>query len=408
MSKDNAKYFDKKKEWSKVKDALLQCYLGPYFQKILTTSLPLLYIDGFAGKGTFADNEDGSPLIAIKCLEHAITKSQKNICKPHMKFIESSYARDLQENLKHHLSGYIEVINGNFEDSILQYIDKTNSYQNIFLYVDPYGVKYLNAHLFNLLPKKYHSAELLLNLNSFGFLRAALGIMSVTLREKEDDVLGGIDEYDPFNDPSADKLTQIAGSDYWKEIIKKYKDDEIDIYKAEKEFSRLFKNYLHRSYAYVLDMAISLKSGNIPKYRMVFASNHEDGCILMADTISKQTKHLVLDIQDKGQNSLFSKTADNEFVDDSLLIDCIEELLYKTNGPIRLNVFLAKFFDTYGVLCQSSRLSSNPNSILKILEKNNDIIVTRTPVCTNSGKPTRFWNEKGGQTVILKKRNIPS
>ena len=37
MPKDNRNFFEKKKDWSEIKDTLLGAYLKPYFQKILTT-----------------------------------------------------------------------------------------------------------------------------------------------------------------------------------------------------------------------------------------------------------------------------------------------------------------------------------------------------------------------------------
>lgn len=51
MAKKNDDFFVEKKQWSKVKDELLGCYLKPYVAKILHTHKPLAYVDCFAGKG---------------------------------------------------------------------------------------------------------------------------------------------------------------------------------------------------------------------------------------------------------------------------------------------------------------------------------------------------------------------
>ena len=61
MAKKNDDFFDEKKEWSKVKDALLGNYFKPYIQKIMYTRKPIVYVDCFAGKGKFADGNPGSP-----------------------------------------------------------------------------------------------------------------------------------------------------------------------------------------------------------------------------------------------------------------------------------------------------------------------------------------------------------
>lgn len=65
-------------------------------------------------------------------------------------------------------------------------------------------------------------------------------------------------------------------------------------------------------------MPIRLKPGHHPKYRMVHATNHPDGCILMADNIAKRTDRLVIEIQSEGQMSLMPRTAENEMVSERL------------------------------------------------------------------------------------------
>ena len=82
MSKDNRSFFKQKKIWSEVKDELLGCYLVPYFNKILSLSNPVLYVDCFAGKGKFDDGKNGSPLIALESLEKSIQQSRNGKTLP--------------------------------------------------------------------------------------------------------------------------------------------------------------------------------------------------------------------------------------------------------------------------------------------------------------------------------------
>ena len=77
MSKNNADFFKVKNPWSVIKDRLLQCYLAPYFQKVLTTNKPIFYVDCFAGKGKFEDGNPGSPLIALKVREECLRRAQR-------------------------------------------------------------------------------------------------------------------------------------------------------------------------------------------------------------------------------------------------------------------------------------------------------------------------------------------
>ncbi len=410
MPKDNSHFFDKKYVWSEVKDELLGCYLVPYFSKILTMQRPLLYIDCFAGKGRFGDGKPGSPIIAMDSLNACVNSFRgRTLPSIYAGFIELHHAEQLEILVKEHPKRFqhYKVIAGKFEDYIIPMLEsvyKKYPSSNVFLYVDPYGVKVLNAELFAKLPELFDTAELLINLNSFGFIREACRVMGVSFREGEA-VLSDLCEYDHSNMDSVEELNAVAGGDYWQQVIREYQADKFDCYEAEKRFSALYKVHLRESYAYVLDMPIRLKAGQHPKYRMVHATNHPDGCILMADNIAKRTDHLVIEIQNHGQMTLYDQTAENEDVSDELLNMNMAELLDDFTELSHLSVVLAEFFNRYGVLCGSPRLSSGKGgSVLKRMEKSGFIEVARTPALTANGKPTSFWTEGRGSEILIRKK----
>jgi len=411
MPKDNSDFFKHKKIWSEVKDELLGCYMVPYFNKILSMGNPILYVDCFAGKGKFDDGKSGSPLTALQSLDKSIEAYHGRYPMPtvSMKFIELNHYQDLDSNIPPQHRGRCKVIGGKFEDNIkplLQNAMSLNRALNVFLYVDPYGVKVLNATLFDSLAAAFSTTELLINLNSFGFIREACRVKKVTFREREDEIFSDLEEYDSSVLDSIQELNDIAGGDYWQAIIDAYSTGKIDCYAAEKEFSQQYKERLRRNYTYVLDMPIRLKAGQHPKYRMVHATNHPDGCILMADNIAKRTDRLVIEIQSGGQLSLMPQTAENEMVSEDMLMNRAKKLLEVTSMPTRLNKFLANFYNEYGVLCDLAQLSSGRSgSVLKTLEKNGYIDVQRTPAFTDKGKSSTFWQEGKGKTLCLWKRS---
>ncbi len=408
MPKDNSGFFKKKKIWSEVKDELLGCYLVPYFNKILSMGNPILYVDCFAGKGKFDDGKPGSPLTALQSLDKSLEVCRGRINAVNMRFIELNHHQDLETNIPSLHRSRCKVIDGKFEENIkplLQEEVSANRQLNVFLYVDPYGVKVLNATLFDSLAVAFSTAELLINLNSFGFIREACRVKKVTIRERQDEIFSDLEECDSSILNSIQELNDIAGGDYWQAIIDRYSNDVIDCYQAEKAFSHQYKQRLRRNYTYVLDMPIRLKAGQHPKYRMVHATNHPDGCILMADNIAKRTDRLVIEIQSGGQLSLMPQTAENEIVSEDMLIEKVKAILESTTDLIRLNKFLADFFNEYGVLCDLARLSSGRSgSVLKTLEKCGYIDVQRTPALTDKGKATKFWQESKGNTLVLRKR----
>ncbi|MCL2520350.1 MAG: three-Cys-motif partner protein TcmP [Spirochaetaceae bacterium] len=262
MSNPNKEFFKEKKIWSEIKDELLTHYLTPYFSKILETKKPLLYVDCFAGKGKFDDGKDGSPLTALHKLNEIIDNKHKNnrsIPTVSMKFIELNWADELNINIPQHYQQWSEIINGKFEDNIKNLLQNTPKDFNIFLYIDPYGIKALNATLFKELPTKFNTAELLINFNSHGFLREACRVKKITLREQEDEFFSDLKEYDSSIFQHINELNDIADGDYWQAIIEEYYQEEINWYQAEQKFSYQYKQCLKKKYKYVLDMPICLK-----------------------------------------------------------------------------------------------------------------------------------------------------
>lgn len=408
MPKDNKDFFRKKKVWSTIKDDLLGYYLVPYFAKILSMGNPILYVDCFAGKGRFDDGNPGSPIIALNSLRESLNVSKhSNMAKVNMKFIELNHAKELENNIPYEYKSLCEVIDGAFEDNIIPILNKainSNKRTNVFLYIDPYGIKALNADLFDSLYNSFNTAELLINFNSFGFIREACRVKKISFRENESEVLKDLEEYNSSILNSIQELNDIAGGDYWQDVIEEYRQGNIDCYQAEKEMSNKYKLRLRNKYKYVLDMPIRIKSGNHPKYRMVFATNHPDGCMLMGDNIAKRTDELIIDIQHFGQLSFLSETSENETIDYETLTENVKSMLNKTPGFIHLNQFIADFYNEYGVLCDVSQLSSGQESVLKTLEKINYIEVKRDPPITQNGKATTFWQENKKQTLTLKRR----
>ncbi len=99
-----------------------------------------------------------------------------------------------------------------------------------------------------------------------------------------------------------------------------------------------------------------------------------------------------------------TRRAENEMVDDSTLEKKVLELLSRSTEFTHINEFLANFYNEYGVLCDSPRLSSGQDgSTLKTLEKNGVIVVQRKPECTEAGKPSRFWKVGRGNSLWLKR-----
>ena len=132
-------FFNEKRSWSRIKDEILNWYLTPYLSKILSTGKPLRIIDCFAGKGRFDDGQRGSPIIIAVHIKDQLVKGKKSIKGM---FIEKKYFKELKKNM----SGFesCEVFDGAYVEHISDILSEAINIQaNIFLYIDPYGIKSL-------------------------------------------------------------------------------------------------------------------------------------------------------------------------------------------------------------------------------------------------------------------------
>lgn len=397
MAKKNDDFFVEKKAWSVVKDELLGCYFKPYVQKILYTRKPLVYVDCFSGKGKFEDGNPGSPLIALDIMEQcsAATTLQQ---RPSIEatFIDLNYADDLRNNLSAY--PWVRIVSGKYEDNIKSILrGKENC--NVFLYIDPYGIKALQCSFFDSFAKRFNSIELLINMNSFGFIREACHALGTTFDDKA--IFDDLVEYEPTKLDASEKsireLNEIAGGDYWQPIIEAYKKGEIDGYDAEALFAEQYCMRLMDNYTYVLNMPLRIKKGQRPKYRLIHATNHRDGCLLMVDNICNRWQALQ-EIQTGGQMQLWEENYDNQTVDEDDIEQKTIEHFSQCAHWTSLHDALAVFFMKHGPICSTGTIKN----ILKGFEKKGRIKVMRNPDRTKSGKPTTFMSEGKNQTVSVR------
>ncbi len=407
MAKDNSTFFKNKNNWSVIKDRLLSGYLPQYFQKVLMTRRPIYYIDCFAGKGKFDDGSPGSPQIALQIRDKCLGLTTFQNAKIDTCFIDLNYAEDLKTNIAGYsnINGYPKVISGRYEDEI-EHLIKDKKGTNIFLYIDPYGIKALDSMLFDRFASYgFYSIEILINMNSFGFFRDACRVKRVEYQH--DEALLNLDEiveYEPTQvDASCQSealLNRIAGGDYWHAIVKDYQIGAINGYEAEKRFSTEYKRRLRQNYKYVLDMPIRMKSGQRPKYRMIHVSNHEHGCVLMADNMASRSDELFIDIQQCGQLSLFDQNIENEIISKPEIREKMTAFLMNFSNGLTVDKLLASFYTEHGVLCKSGVIKS----IWKDMEDSGEIQVTREPKLTEGNHPSRTFTESKKQRVTIRSK----
>ncbi len=233
--KTTENFFSKKRPWSLLKDEILECYLVPYASKVLSTGNRVIIADCFAGKGRFDDGEPGSPIIIASVIDD--TLKQNHGADIEGVFIEKKYFKDLEKNLK----GYkrCKLLDGSFEERLENFLTKVHdTRKNIFLYVDPYGIKNLDLQNFRrIAEKKFSSFELLMNFNSFGFLREGCRLLRLRDFEIDDDS----EEYELESGNTVSRMNAIASGTYWQDILKKYNAGHTTMQDTEKQVVVQFK-----------------------------------------------------------------------------------------------------------------------------------------------------------------------
>ena len=138
------------------KHLILKSYLDGWFPILGRWNQRLVYIDGFAGPGEYANREPGSPLIALDCVKQHRRAGRLGGNDVVLLFIESDEAR--ASHLDHRLKREalpagvtFRVLRGRFDDhmgNVLNYLDEQSSDRApTFVMIDPFGIKGSRMHL---------------------------------------------------------------------------------------------------------------------------------------------------------------------------------------------------------------------------------------------------------------------
>ena len=249
---------------TEVKHQILQAYLKPWLPKISEISPTVNYIDGFAGRGRYEDGSPGSPIIALRAAAEKEAAISSKLRSFNCYFIEdnSDIYGDLEKEIEKLKPDTPEFVNTDpkntkFKDFSEDFIEKNQEYcKPSFIFIDPFG--------FSGLP--FDIVDQLLNLRTTGtevFITFMSGKMAQFMENEE----------------HASAITEILGTDIWKEKI------EPNAGKNERaeQFVQLYQDRLRNQagveYVWPFEMMEETKSQNC--YYLIHATNHFEGFKLM-------------------------------------------------------------------------------------------------------------------------------
>ena len=258
---ENPEYWSDYTNLQHVKHALLRSYLGGWFPILASWHGRVIYIDCHAGKGLYAGEQKGSPLVALDTLltHRQLPNILRNAEVPFF-FIERDPHN--KEELEAHLAKNplpnkvtVETVCEDYEKVIQGIVDRLKSKNQqmapAFVFVDPYGFK-LSMHLLAQL-KAFERCELFVN---FMWRYVDMAISNPTQEENMD---------------------ALFGCNEWRDLRK----IERPIERCEAAI-QLFQKYLGARFVTWIKM---LGENRAIKYVLIHATNHPRGRELMKEAI---------------------------------------------------------------------------------------------------------------------------
>lgn len=363
-------FFKSKKPWSEFKDKMLGWYLKPYINKLLYMPKRLYIIDCFAGKGKFDDGSIGSPLIIANKIREILNDTNRKNREINGIFIENKYGKYLKENL----TGYTKCFSKNksFEECIDGICELARK-ANIFLYIDPYGIKNLKFDYINKMCSSScegcNSIEMFINFSSIGFIREACRLLKYNHDVFKDEIEGDEDDYE-IQEVSIENMNRIFNGDSWQQIIKDFYNKKISFYSLEEKITQEYMKNFNSEFKYCLNIPIRTKQKNTPKYRMIFCTNSNDGLILMNQNMNDTLK-LMKEEEAKGQISLFNLLGFNNE-------ECLEKYIIRhinDNSKIEYKDLVCKTIMDVNIRYNEHDIREK----LSIMEKQSIIKIDRIP-----------------------------
>ena len=247
------------------KHLVLKSYLDGWFPILGRWNGRLLFIDGFAGPGEYAEGEPGSPLIALECVERHKREGRIRGVEVVFLFIESDKARadHLQALLEQEQlppdTDY-EVRHGSFDthmSDLFDYIDEQNAeLAPAFVMIDPFGVKGSRMDMIDRILQNHQS-------------ECMISFMYEPIRR--------FHEQPEFRD----HLNELFGTELWRNCF------AMDMAGEGKQYLHdLFKKQLKEHGAEQV-VFFELWNGDKHVYTIYFASGSPKGCNLMKQAIWK-------------------------------------------------------------------------------------------------------------------------
>jgi len=287
-----------KEPHTEAKHRILEEYLKAWYPILSKYNKRLVYIDGFAGPGKYEKGEDGSPIIALRCLlNHSHGLCQSGGTEFVFIFIEqdSERADILERTIKEEYPNLPNNIkcgtyHGEFETAmktLLDVLDKEGkSLAPTFAFIDPFGYSGLPFYLIQRI-LAFKRCEVFIN---FAY--------------------NSINRFIETTDSREEVFDALFGTMKWRSI-RDIRDPE----ERNRQLVALYSSQLKRAAKHVRSFEMIDNRGNI-SYHLFFATNHREGFKQMKSAmwrVDPRGSFRFADTTDAGQTFLLSFDDDPKF-----------------------------------------------------------------------------------------------
>jgi len=293
------------------KHRILEAYLKAWFPILAKYNRRIIYIDGFAGPGTYEKGEMGSPLIALHCLlSHSLELCQKNTEFAFL-FIEkdAERAKKLEQKITENYPNcpknvIIKVYNGEFESTMTELLngieEKNTNLAPTFAFIDPFGYSGLPLHLIKRILAFSH-CEVFIN---FAY--------------------ESINRFSETQDSRERIFDKLFDTEEWQKVRN---FDNVE--ERNRELTALYTKQLKTGARYVRSFEMINNSGKVTYY-LYFATNHIKGF--------EQMKTAMWRVDPRGS----FRFADTTDVNQSFLLSFEENTKFKEQAEIIFDLFKGK------------------------------------------------------------------
>jgi len=376
-------FFDSKKPWSKVKDAILEKYIDCYLKTLPVLGRPILIVDAFAGPGKFRDGADGSPLIVLK----AITSRKPQVGTSCLfADIRPEHRGALERNIATYITqGVAEKPLADCEAALTRALEVGKSH-TLFFYLDPYGIRDLDFEMICRVFKRNpsQSTEVLINFNFRAFMRMS---GNWDFSDTPDEVARKVKA------SKTDTVNRVMGGSYWQPIVT---DPKLDKFQREDAVVGAYMARLREFLKYTVSVPVKdqLEQPGVPvddlaKYHLIFGTRSAKAVVYMNNVaypllepyLKQFNEGLLFDLRPERYAASEPATIKEEIVQivgkKRMLRDAIYEAIVPAHFMQYKTTHYREWIDE--LVFKDQRLFRDPKSVKRPDKLNDKTLLSTTP-----------------------------